>query len=87
MHILLLEPYSTGSHAQWAAGYQKHSRHDVEILALAGANWKWRMHGGAVTLARRFMESSLAPDVIVATDMLDLTTFQALTGRLVLPDK
>ncbi len=81
MHILLLEPYSTGSHAQWASGYQRHSSHQVDVLQLAGANWKWRMHGGAVTLARRFMESSLAPDLIVATDMLDLTTFQALTRR------
>ena len=81
MHLLLLEPYNTGSHAQWAAGYQKYSRHNVEILALAGANWKWRMHGGAVTLARRYMESKLTPDVIVATDMLDLTTFQSLTRR------
>ena len=51
MNILLLEPYNTGSHAQWAAGYQTHSRHQVDLLALAGANWKWRMHGGAVTLA------------------------------------
>jgi glycosyltransferase involved in cell wall biosynthesis len=77
--VLLVEPYYTGSHAQWAAGYQKRSRHQVDILKLSGANWKWRMHGGAVTLARRFLESDLAPDVIVATDMLDLTTFQALT--------
>jgi len=51
----------------------------VEILKMGGAYWKWRMHGGAVTLARRFMASDAAPDVIVATDMLDLTTFQALT--------
>ncbi|MGD8413482.1 MAG: DUF3524 domain-containing protein [Candidatus Latescibacterota bacterium] len=79
MRILLLEPYNTGSHAQWAAGYSEHSRHEIEILALGGAHWKWRMHGGAVTIARRFMESTLIPDVIVATDMLDLTTFQALT--------
>lgn len=37
------------------------------------------MHGGAITLARRFLESNVDPDVIVATDMLDLTTFLALT--------
>jgi len=81
MNILLLEPYNTGSHAQWAAGYQTHSRHQVDLLALAGANWKWRMHGGAVTLARRFMESPQTPDAIVASDMLDLSTFQALTRQ------
>ena len=37
------------------------------------------MHGGAVTLARRFMENGRFPDLILATDMLDLTTFLALT--------
>jgi glycosyltransferase involved in cell wall biosynthesis len=37
------------------------------------------MHGGAVTLARRFLEEGHEPDVILATDMLDLTTFLALT--------
>ena len=39
------------------------------------------MHGGAVTLARRFMEQSHWPDLILATDMLDLTTFLALTRQ------
>jgi glycosyltransferase involved in cell wall biosynthesis len=77
--ILIVEPYFTGSHASWATGYKAHSRHNIEFLKLSGAYWKWRMHGGAVTLARRFMGSDFAPDLIVATDMLDLTTFQALT--------
>ncbi len=35
------------------------------------------MHGGAVTLARRFMAAGDA-DLVLATDMLDLTTFAAL---------
>jgi glycosyltransferase involved in cell wall biosynthesis len=77
--ILIIEPYYTGSHAQWATGYRAHSTHDVDILKLGGVYRKWRMHGGAVTLARRFLESGLEPDLILATDMLDLTTFQALT--------
>jgi hypothetical protein len=79
MHILLLEPYLTGSHAAWAQGYAAHSRHDVTTLSLPGRFWKWRMHGGAVTLAREFMVADVTPDGILATDMLDLTTFLALT--------
>ncbi len=79
MNILILEPYYTGSHASWADGYVRHSVHKVEILAMEGRYWKWRMHGGAVTLARKFIESDLAPDLILATDMLDLTTFLSLT--------
>jgi glycosyltransferase involved in cell wall biosynthesis len=79
MKVLLLEPYYTGSHAAWADGYAAHSRHQVTVLGLPGRFWKWRMHGGAVTLARQFMELDAAPDLLLATDMLDLTTFLALT--------
>ncbi len=79
MDILIIEPYFTGSHASWAEGYRAASRHNVEILALDGRSWKWRMHGGAITLARRFMEEARSPDLILATDMLDLTTFLSLT--------
>ncbi len=79
MFILLIEPYLTGSHRTWAEGYKKYSRNNVEILSLEGRYWKWRMHGGAVSLAKTFMEQDSVPDLIVATDMLDLTTFLALT--------
>jgi hypothetical protein len=76
---LLVEPYFTGSHAAWATGYAQHSQHHVDILSLPGRFWKWRMHGGAVTVARKFLASESRPDLILATDMLDLTTFLALT--------
>ena len=79
MEILLVEPYNTGSHAEWAQGYARHSGHIVRTLGLSGAHWKWRMHGGAVTLARKFLESHHTPDFILATDMLDVTTFLSLT--------
>ena len=81
LNILLLEPYFTGSHAAWARGYQRFSRHRVDILSLKGQFWKWRMHGGAVTLARKFNEGEYKPDLILASDMLDLTTFLTLTRR------
>jgi len=79
LRILLLEPFFAGSHAAWAKGYQRHSRHRIDILQLGGHHWKWRMHGGAVTLARRFLDSGARPDLLLATDMLDVTTFLALT--------
>jgi hypothetical protein len=37
------------------------------------------MHGGAITIAKKFMTFRNMPDLILATDMLDLTTFLALT--------
>ncbi|MCA1797315.1 MAG: DUF3524 domain-containing protein [Geobacteraceae bacterium] len=81
MNIALLEPFMTGSHAAWAHGYAAQSIHNVRIFSLEGKHWKWRMHGGAVTLARQFNASSFEADLILATDMLDLSTFLALTRR------
>ena len=79
MRFLLVEPYDTGSHAVWMRGYQAHSAHEVEILSLDGQFWQWRMLGGAAELAGQFLRRGREPDLIVASDMLDLTTFLALT--------
>ena len=79
MKIEIIEPYFTGSHALWAEEYQRVSRHEVKLLSLSGRFWKWRMHGGAITLAQRFNRNSYRPDLLLATSMLDLTTFLALT--------
>ncbi|MFK7810130.1 MAG: DUF3524 domain-containing protein [Saprospiraceae bacterium] len=81
MKICLIEPFFTGSHKTWAEGYQQHSQHDVDILSLPGKHWKWRMHGAAITLAKQFLETDKTYDFILATDLLDLTTFLALTRR------
>lgn len=79
MHILVTEPFFTGSHRQWAQGLVAHSRHRLELLTLPGRHWKWRMYGGAVELARQFNDLETIPDLILATDMLDVATFLALT--------
>ncbi len=79
MQILIISPYHGGSHQAWAEGYQQFGRHSTTLLTLPARFWKWRMHGGAVTLARHFLEQSLNPDLILATDMTDLTTFVSLT--------
>jgi glycosyltransferase involved in cell wall biosynthesis len=79
--VWLLSPYHTGSHRAWAEGYQRHSRHRVELLTMAGRFWKWRMQGGAVELAeqaRRRLETEAAPHVILATDMLNLPVWLGL---------
>jgi glycosyltransferase involved in cell wall biosynthesis len=79
MRVALLEPYDTGSHGAWLRGWAQHSAHQLGLLTLTGQFWKWRMHGGAVTLARRYLEQGVGAEAIVATDMLDLSTFLALT--------
>lgn len=78
--VLLVEPYAAGSHAAWAEGYRRHSRHAVRCLTMPGRFWKWRMHGAAVTLARAVADGP-RPDVVLASDMLDLAAFAGLARR------
>ncbi len=82
MIIWLVEPYYSGSHQAWADGFQAHSRHQVRLLTLPGRFWKWRMQGGAVTLARRAQALEARPDLILASDMLNLPVFLALGGQI-----
>lgn len=84
MRILIIEPFNGGSHAAWAEGYSRHSSHAVEVLGLPGKNWKWRMQGAAVTLARRYrelLENGKRYDLIIASDMLDLAAFLGLISK------
>lgn len=78
MKVLLLEPWFGGSHRAWAEGYAQHSGHEVRLLTLPAQFWKWRMQGGAVTLARMMREQALQPDVVLASGMLNLATLRAL---------
>jgi glycosyltransferase involved in cell wall biosynthesis len=86
MRILLIEPYFGGSHAAWAGGYARASAHDVDLLTLPARFWKWRMRGAALTLAGQ-TEALIAergrPDLVVASDMLDLPTFLGLTRQVI----
>jgi len=82
--IWLLNPYHTGSHRAWAEGYAAASRHRVRILAMSGYFWKWRMQGGALELARQARARLAAgerPDLLLATSMVNLPAFFALTRR------
>jgi glycosyltransferase involved in cell wall biosynthesis len=79
MRILLLAPYCGGSHRAWAKDYVAHSRHDVTLLKLAARFWKWRMQGGAVTLAGQARALDHRPDLVLASDMVNLPVFLALT--------
>jgi len=40
MKILLIEPYYTGSHREWAEGYKKYSGHEIKIISMKGQFWK-----------------------------------------------
>src|SRR3954466_7841381 len=84
MKILLLETFFTGSHKKWAEDFKCFSQHEIEIFSLSGSNWKWRMYGGAISLASKasFFEKDLGKvDLILATDMIDLNLFLSLTRK------
>ena len=78
MHIALLESYYGGSHKTWADGYSRFSLHEIELITMPAQFWKWRMQGGAISLARLLKTK---PDLILASSMMDLSTFRALTHR------
>ncbi len=82
--VWLLNPYHAGSHRAWAEGYAAASRHQVQLLTMEGAFWKWRMYGGAMELARQaeaLLDAGDRPDVLLATSMTNLPAFLALTRR------
>ena len=76
MRIALLESYYGGSHKAWADGYRRFSRHEIELITLPAQFWKWRMQGAAISFAR-LLEAK--PDLILASSMIDLSIFRALT--------
>jgi len=79
LNILYIEPFYSGSHKQWIDSYQKYSHHNITILSLPGKKWKWRMHGGAITLAQEYNKIKNKFDIILCSDMLNLPVFKAVS--------
>ena len=75
--VLVVEPYFGGSHRAWAEGIQANLGRPVELLTLPPRWWKWRMRGGAVTLAEQLAARDTRPAAIVVSDMVDLPAFLA----------
>lgn len=82
MKILLLEPFFAGSHKKWAEALQQYSTHSIDIISLEGRFWKWRMHGGAISLARIYQAqyATQTYDLVLASDMLNVPNFLAQTN-------
>jgi glycosyltransferase involved in cell wall biosynthesis len=84
MNVLLLEPWYGGSHRHFVDGIAAHSTTDVRTITLSARFWKWRMQGGAITLARKteeLLDSGFEPSVILASDMVNLPAYLALMRR------
>lgn len=77
--VLFIEPFYGGSHRAFADGLVARSAHSIRLLTLPGGEWRRRMRSGAQELARDSSAIDGEFDLIIATDMLDLPTFLALT--------
>lgn len=77
--VLFVEPFYGGSHRAFADGLRRHSSHDFKFLTLPGQEWRKRMRLGSQQLAAEAVELEGGFDLIIATDMLDVPAFLALT--------
>lgn len=81
MKILALEPWYGGSHQHFLDGLMEHSTHEFRAITMPGRFWRWRMEGGAVTLARKaqqVIEEGFHPDLLFVSDMVNLPAFVSL---------
>ena len=81
MNIIYIEPYYSGSHKRWIDSYKKYSKHNIKILHLPGNKWKWRMHGGAITLANQLVDLDAKIDLILCSDFLNLPVFKSICNK------
>lgn len=77
--VLFVEPFYGGSHGAFLDGLVQHSAHEIVPLTLPEGEWRRRMRRGAQELAPLARALPGSFDAIIATDMLDLPIFLALT--------
>jgi glycosyltransferase involved in cell wall biosynthesis len=77
LDILAVDPWFGGSHEAFLRAWRERSGEKLELVGLADRQWKWRMRGGAWELARLLCDRRV-PDVLVASDFLDLPAFFGL---------
>jgi glycosyltransferase involved in cell wall biosynthesis len=91
LHILAIEPYFGGPHADFLEGLRAASRHQWTFLTMPARRWRWRMHGAAIHLAREAATllrgghgRAEAPfHLIFASDFLNVAQFKALAPEAV----
>lgn len=81
MRVLLVEPWFGGSHQAWAEGYAATSSHAVTVISSPGENWRWRLDGSALPLARAIAEELRTggrPDIVLVSGMTDVARLRGL---------
>ncbi len=80
MKFLFLESFFGGSHRSFAEGLSAHSRHDIDLITMPGANWKWRMRGASLHFAKKIPPLS-DYDGLIVTDLMNLSDFRMFSGN------
>ncbi len=78
LRIAAVEPFYGGSHRAFLDGYQRRSRHHIDIYGLPARKWKWRMRGAAIQFAEQLADRLADYDVLFASDFLSLADFVGL---------
>lgn len=76
MKILLLESFYTSSHKQWADGLIANSKHDIQLLALPGRHWKWRMHHAGIHFGQEIVNLNTKFEAILCSDFMNVAEFR-----------
>lgn len=83
--VVCVVPWYAGSHRAWADGWQRHSRHEVQLVTLPGESWRHRLQLSAVELGRTLSDLCVRdgpPDVVVVSSMTDLAALRGVTGAV-----
>jgi len=78
LRIAAVEPFFGGSHKAFLEGYQKVSRHKIDIFGLPARKWKWRMRGAALHFADVLRGKMADYDLLLVSDFLNLADLVAL---------
>jgi len=84
MNIIFVESFYGGSHKSFLDGLIKYSHHDITPITLPSRFWKWRLRSAALYIAEVYGEALRRCDLIIATDLINLSDLKAL-GRFTCP--
>lgn len=72
-----LESFYCGSHKYFLDSLIKYSTHEIIPFTLPGRHFKWRMHGGALSLANLLNESKEEFEGLIVTSLTDISLLKA----------
>jgi glycosyltransferase involved in cell wall biosynthesis len=79
LRIAAVEPYFGGSHRHFLLDLQRTSRHRIELFTLPPRQWKWRVRGAALHLARQ-LDAAGDFDLLLCSDFVNLPDLRALVA-------